>query len=236
MTTASENMRLWNAVSKTNPLNTKHVNQRGGFTAINAHSQIMEATSQFGPLGIGWGYDAGAPIFTPDGLVIVPVTLWHGSRENVFGPQYGGAATAFKGKPDSDAPKKAGTDALTKLLSQLGFNADVFLGMYDDNKYVAAMDEEFNRPKPKKLEGPYTSKTALWAAVREFDSELRGCSDSDTLEPFLAIESSKALLAQLGRDAPQLLDKDASTPSEFEAINDLIERKRNEFNNQQEAA
>jgi hypothetical protein len=50
-----------------------------------------------------------------------------------------------KGKlknPDTDAFKKASTDGLTKLLSHLGFNADVFLGMFDDNKYIAGLKKE----------------------------------------------------------------------------------------------
>lgn len=145
----TDNMRIWNAVEKTNPANTKHVSQRGGFTAINANSQIMEATRQFGPIGIGWGYINGAPIFQ-DGLVIIPVTLWHGDRANTFGPVYGSEEIAPKGRVDSDAPKKAATDGLTKLLSHLGFNADVFLGRYDDQKYVEQVREEFaEKPKPK---------------------------------------------------------------------------------------
>lgn len=139
----TDTMKLWNAVSKTNPANTKHVNQRGGFTAINANSQIMEATRQFGPIGIGWGYVSGDPIFH-DALVIVPVTFWHGDRSNTFGPVYGCEEWKDKnGRVDSDAPKKAGTDGLTKLLSQLGFNADVFLGLYDDQKYVDSVRAEF---------------------------------------------------------------------------------------------
>lgn len=139
----TENLRIWDAVSKTNPANTKEVKQRGGFTSICAQSQIMEATRQFGPVGIGWGYDADAPIFH-DNLVFVRVTLWHGSRANVFGPVTGGAEwKTNKGHLDSDAPKKATTDALTKLLSQLGFNADVFLGLYDDSKYVEQVTKEF---------------------------------------------------------------------------------------------
>lgn len=136
-------MRIWDAVSKTNPANTKKVSQRGGFTSICAQSQIMEATRQFGPIGEGWGYAASAPIFH-DNLCFVQVTLWHGTRENTFGPVTGGAEwKSDKGRVDSDAPKKATTDALTKLLSQLGFNADVFLGLYDDSKYVAEMEREF---------------------------------------------------------------------------------------------
>lgn len=139
----SDNLKIWDAVSKTNPANTKKVNQRGGFTSICAQSQVMEATRQFGPIGAGWGYDAGEPIFH-DTLVFVRVTLWHGDRSNVFGPVTGGAEwKSNKGHLDSDAPKKATTDALTKLLSQLGFNADVFLGLYDDSKYVEAVKQEF---------------------------------------------------------------------------------------------
>lgn len=140
------NMRIWEGVSKTNPANTKTVNQRGGFTAINAHSQVMEATRQFGPIGIGWGYIAGDPIFH-DTLLFVQVTLWHGDRGNTFGPMLGCEEWKdAKGRVDSDAGKKATTDAVTKLLSHLGFNADVFLGMYDDNKYVERLKKEFAEP------------------------------------------------------------------------------------------
>lgn len=139
----TDNLSIWNAVSKTNPKYTKHVNQRGGFTAVNANAQIMAATEQFGPIGSGWGYDALPPIFS-DGLIIVPVTLWHGERGNTFGPEYGCAElVSDKGRKDSDAPKKATTDAITKLLSRLGFNADVFLGRYDDQKYVDQVTQEF---------------------------------------------------------------------------------------------
>jgi len=144
-----DNMRIWSAVEKTDPDHTKKVNQRGGFTAISASYQVLTATKQFGPIGIGWGYDAGAPIFQGD-FVIIPVTLWHGDRSNTFGPVYG-TCEMFGKRPDSDAPKKAGTDALTKLLAQLGFNADVFLGKFDDNKYVAELEREKaaeNKPAP----------------------------------------------------------------------------------------
>jgi hypothetical protein len=137
------NMRIWDVVQKTNPAHTKQVNQRGGFTAISANYQIMRATEVFGPIGIGWGYDCAPPIFQ-DTLMIVPVTFWHGDRGNTFGPIFGCEEWKDKnGRVDSDAPKKAMTDGITKALSQLGFNADVFLGMYDDNKYVERLKREF---------------------------------------------------------------------------------------------
>lgn len=160
----TDNLTLWNAVSKTNPDNTKQVNQRGGFTSICAQSQIMEATRQFGPVGVGWGYDASEPIFH-DNLVFVQVTLWHGGRANVFGPVTGGCEwKSDKGRLDSDAVKKATTDAITKLLSQLGFNADVFLGLYDDNKYVEKVRKEF--AEADLPTGPINDKTRDWLSAR----------------------------------------------------------------------
>lgn len=141
----TENLRIWSQVEKTDPNHTKKVNLGHGFTAISAAYQIKRATETFGPIGEGWGYEAGEPIFH-DLMVFVPVTLWHGDRAQKFGPMFGGAEwKSQKGRIDSDALKKATTDALTKLLSQLGFNADVFLGLFDDNKYVAELKAEFSQ-------------------------------------------------------------------------------------------
>jgi hypothetical protein len=62
-------------------------------------------------------------------------------------PSYG--QTTFVGQnkhgpfTDEEAPKKSLTDAITKALSMLGFSADVFLGLYDDNKYVNDRRAEF---------------------------------------------------------------------------------------------
>ena len=140
MTELNSNMDIWDRVSKTDPAHTKKVNQRGGFTAIDAHYQIESATREFGPIGIGWGWDAGEPFFH-EGAIIVPVTIWHTDRANTFGPIFGCADMSSK-RLDADAPKKATTDAITKGLSLIGFNADVFLGKFDDNKYVAQRAKE----------------------------------------------------------------------------------------------
>lgn len=159
----TEKLDLWDAVSKTNPHFTKTVNQRGGFTAIDAHYQIMMATAQFGPIGVGWGYDTGAPIFE-NGFIIIPVTLWHSDRSNTFGPIYG-CCEMFGKRPDSDAPKKATTDGVTKALSQLGFNADVFLKKFDDNKYV-----EERRHEVAKENAPQATDEEVGAAIRSIEA------------------------------------------------------------------
>lgn len=140
----TDNLKLWKSVEKTDPNHTKKVNQRGGFTAIDAHYQVQQATEAFGAVGIGWGYDCEYQF--PDKTVVCLLSFWHGDRANRFGP-IAGCAKFNDGRLDPDAPKKAMTDALTKALSHLGFNADVFLGKFDDNKYVQQVTKEF-APKP----------------------------------------------------------------------------------------
>ena len=141
------NMDIWNAVQEADPSHTKKVNQRGGFTAIDAMYQLMRATEVFGSIGEGWGYDAAYDTIIGNSMVLVTceVTIWHsGSRDKKFGPVMGmNAVINQKGHFDDDAPKKAMTDAITKGLSQMGFSADVFMGRYDDNKYLAALNQKF---------------------------------------------------------------------------------------------
>lgn len=80
-----------------------------------------------------------------------------------------------------------------------------------------------------KLAGPHTSKTALWAAFKAFDRELRGCGDSDEFECLLETDDAKALLDQCERDAPQLLSGGEEMPAEFLPLNDLITQRRKDF-------
>lgn len=228
------NTAIWDAVAKTDPKHTKKVNQRGGFTAISAHYQVMRATEQFGPVGQGWGYENGAPIFH-DSLVIVPVTLWHGSRQNTFGPVYGGAEWKSGNRLDSDAVKKAATDGLTKALSHLGFNADVFLGLFDDNKYVSEMAREFagqvaNDQPPAKRQPAHS---ALKTAYRQFVHEANGCGDGDELSAFLATADAVKLVAEIREKLPHIWDgnnwpEGSERPDEWEPLADFITRRQRE--------
>lgn len=140
------NMEIWNKVEKTNPDDTKKVNQRGGFTAIDAYSQIKKATEVFGPVGVGWGWTLCAPIFPPNDTVMIEVQVWHGKKENYI-PVFGQKKLNTKNGPDEDAMKKAVTDGVTKALSYLGFNADVFMGKFDDNKYLEERKSEVQQEK-----------------------------------------------------------------------------------------
>lgn len=134
------NMKIWDQVSTSDPAFLRRVDFGRGFTAIDAHSQVQKATEVFGAVGEGWGYHVDTSVHTlspNDTLIIANVSVWHGSPSNVYGPVSGCKALMRNGKVDEDAPKKAMTDGLTKALSHLGFNADVFLGKFDGNKYTS---------------------------------------------------------------------------------------------------
>ncbi len=146
----SDNLKLWDSVCKTDPSHTKKLTLGRTITAIDPYRQIEAATKAFGPVGQGWGWSVGRVEHLPTNEVCILISMWHGDSGKVF-EQWGQASLFIdkkEMKKDTDCMKKATTDGITKCLSMLGFNADIFLGKYDDNKYVQAMQQEFAE-KPK---------------------------------------------------------------------------------------
>ena len=147
------NMQLWNEVSKTNPAHTKNVKFGRAITAIDPYRQVEAATKAFGPAGQGWGWDVKKVEYTTTNQVAILVSMWVeqlGDKTDKRIEQWGQSALYIdkaEAKKDEDCFKKATTDGLTKCLSYMGFNADIFLGKFDDNKYVNQMKEEFSAPK-----------------------------------------------------------------------------------------
>lgn len=99
---------------------------------------------------------------------------------------------------------------------------------------VAAVNQPHASPpdpkKPReKLEGPYTSKTALWAAFKALDREIRGCGDEDQLDCLLATDDARALVAQCQRDAPQLISGGDGLPEEYVPLTELVHKMKQDF-------
>ena len=146
----SVNLKLWSAVEKTDLQFTKTVNQRGGYTAISPQYQLMEATKQFGPYGFGFGLcqsDFDMSIFEATGIVIhkaVFFYMFEGKRcEFPLSNAIEAAKTTKNGRyVDTDFAKKVETNTVSKALSKLGFNADVFMGMMEDQSYLAELQNE----------------------------------------------------------------------------------------------
>lgn len=155
-------MKLWDAVEKTDPAATKSATVSGQkITSIGGQHMIKRATEMFGPVGIGWGwtvveerFDRGGQIRKDSGEVIgeevghvVRIRLWFeadGKRGEV--EQYGCTPFTYKSRwgvtTDTEAPKKSLTDAIKKALAMLGFSADIYLGLFDDQDYVAERKAE----------------------------------------------------------------------------------------------
>ena len=121
----NENLKLWNAVFETDLTYTKKVNQRGGFTSIDAQYQIMTATEQFGPYGQSWGFKSIDLDYTliDKGLVMFKgVFFFPGGEFPIINCKSIGDK-----RVDEEFAKKLETNTLSKALSKLGFNADVFI-------------------------------------------------------------------------------------------------------------
>lgn len=134
-------MDIWNKLTTSDPKYLKKISFGSrSFTAIDPQYQVMKMTEQFGPVGEGWGWHSTTEVVSVsngDSAVLAHVTVWHGSPSNSFGAFTGCRKffDATKNRMAEDAPKMAITDGLTKALSHIGCDADVFLGKMDGNKY-----------------------------------------------------------------------------------------------------
>lgn len=147
---SKENLNLWDSVSKTDPLYTKQA-KKGAykFTSIAPIYQFKMATEAFGVQGIGWGVVVGSEVFKETEYGTTTILSYdavmyfkldgergeipiHATEKICYQTQ---GASGYM-KIDDESRKKVVTNAKTKGLSELGFNADVFMGMFDDPNYV----------------------------------------------------------------------------------------------------
>ena len=144
------NLKLWGMVGKTDPANTKQAKKgQYSFTAIAPMSQFKEATKAFGIQGIKWGIKIGSEVFHEKAigetiLLNYDAILYfefegekgelsiHATEKLCYKTQ--GSSGYLK--IDDEARKKVVTNAKTKGLSELGFNADIFMGEFDNHEYV----------------------------------------------------------------------------------------------------
>jgi len=165
---SNDNLKLWKNVETTEVKYTKQAKKgMHKFTSITPMSQFKQATEQFGIQGIGWGVEIGSEVFTEqtvgttnllnydailffkfDGdLGRIPI---HATEKLSYQTQ---GANGYL-KIDDEVRKKVVTNAKTKGLSELGFNADIFMGQFDDPNYVdyIRFEQEINRADDKEQE------------------------------------------------------------------------------------
>lgn len=187
MITNKNNLNLWDKVAETNPNFTSPVSYgKRTFTSVNAQYQLKQATTQWGPYGHKWGIE------NLD-LKIIDVT---GAQQMAIGravffyPVDNEKASFIIGSSimvqqllnsgkmavDDEFLKKLETDITTKALSKLGFSADVFLGSYDDNRYINDLKTKFaeqqqpTQPIAKKLSPQNVEALINKALAHDFEA------------------------------------------------------------------
>lgn len=170
--TPQDNLKIWKSWETTNPDNTKKVTEGGyQYTAINAYSQFRKATELFGPVGTGWGWTikshellyADRPANT---MILLALDVWitEGGKRHAIEMMNSIKLFNRSGdRIDDDAYKKLLTDTITKGLSYFGCSADVFLGLYDDNRYVQRAREAAAREAAGTATPPATAQNGSGA-------------------------------------------------------------------------
>ena len=145
-----ENLELWHKVEKTNPKYTKQANVGGNkITSIAPQYQIMNVTEQFGSYGKTWGFkniELDYTLVPEFNLIVFKAIFFYPDGEFPTINSIKMFMDNAKLKIDDNFAKKLETDTLTKAISKLGFNADIFMGKFDDTRYLAEVTKEFAEP------------------------------------------------------------------------------------------
>ncbi len=146
---SSGNLKIWEQVCKTNPQYTKAVNQRGGFTTIDVYFQIHQATELWGAYGSSWGLrNLKRTLLLEAEMAFLDATFYYPDGEFEIGNNIDMKTRSARNgdKWDDEFVKKLETNTISKALSRLGFGADVFMGLFDDQRYVNELRQEFGLP------------------------------------------------------------------------------------------
>lgn len=206
------NLETWDKFADIDPAFTKPITGKAyKGTSPNPQYVIRCLTELFGPVGVGFGWEVVAEDFIPIGEEVLHwcrIRFWHGKREN-FWDSYGQTKALMKTRnglmSDEDAPKKSLTDAIIKAASQLGIAANIFLGRWDDQKYVAQVSEQYrekesgNAPSEgaelrDKMMGALKDRGAALAEHPKFKTDLetlRGMNAEAAAEVEIRIEQMR---------------------------------------------
>ncbi len=161
------NLSIWMQVDRTDSRFTKPVSFGRKFTSIDPTYQLKTATALWGPYGDRWKMDNLSWRIIEPSFNEVQLEAYRDQMSNAASTKDqdkilrkmnptlvlqaeliypGGRFPVMVDMPfeqNDDCFKKLLTEARSKALSSLGFNADVFLGQFDDNRYVAQSREHF---------------------------------------------------------------------------------------------
>ena len=221
-------MRIWDSLCKTNPDYTRSVPSSYGkkITSIDPMYQIQMMTETFGPVGQGWKYTVEYKHIPNEGFfgfIYAEVCIHYCIHGDWF--SYGPVCSVQNlckknGTLDDEAPKKAMTDAMTKAFSHLGMSADVFLGKFDDSKYVQEVKKEFSKPQVKafpKTNGKKNIKLDMELDMGLIKDDIKKINDIYALRKWRKANSD-------------LFDSNNKSLREYKQITDLYETHETKLN------
>jgi len=235
MTLKSDNLRLWNSVCKTDPEFTKDASVSGQKrTAVDAQYKKQMITKEFGPYGKGWGVIAESEKYdrihygNETCILTYTATAFYVIGDDRFTfPIAAGIKEAFitsggKGylKIDDEAIKKVRTDALTKGFTDLGFCADIHMGLFDDHNYVIGVAASKQIEKEDVMEAAI--KEAQEAVTEYCKKEIESINTITNPEQF-----AKAMLKLADKVTTRCTAAGMNPSAYIKRINQLIEGKKN---------
>lgn len=203
-----DNMVIWDRFADVDPKFTKAIiGKPYKGTSPNPQYVIRCLTEIFGPAGKGFGWRVMREEFQPLGDEVLHwcrIEFWWSDEGKIssfesYGQTMAIAQTKSGLRSDEDAPKKSLTDAIIKAASQIGIAANIFLGRWDDQKYVSAVDADYRAaekaaaPDPK-AEHEVAVASALKAISRETDMESLGAYWADLYRSRRAIADDKRVI------------------------------------------
>lgn len=213
-----DNKSLWNKAFTTDPRAVKPITgkQYSG-NSPKPYWIVERLTDEFGPCGIGWGFQIVSERFERfsdvDSLHVAVVRFWYvtdgkrGELEQIGQTKASYMSSKDKFVLDEDAPKKSVTDALVKCASYLGFAGDIFSGRWDDSKYAQEAAAEWDKRKAGAAREKWladwmamlseaTSSKDLKARVARAIEDAKKYEDADAEVQFLAYEATKIAQAK----------------------------------------
>lgn len=201
--------------------------------------------------GIDAVYNALAPLLAKHGLCVLPRIIERDCQERTSRkgePMFYITVTAefdFVAAEDGsihtirtygeamDRSDKATNKAMSAAYKYAAFMAFAIPTEGDNDADASTPEVEArpaDAPPPRtKLDGPYTSATALRTAIKGFVHEMHGCGDADELSAFLHSKDSLAMIEQVKRDMPQWWHGGPDMPAEFVPLHRQIEIKEYEM-------
>ncbi len=172
--TITSNGQHWDYLKVTDKqYTTDNRGQKFAATSISITYRMQQMTKAFGVCGHGWGWEV-VDKWVDDDLksVFAEVRVWTrltpDGEKGWTGSQIGGTKAGIRNTDETY--KMSITDALGKAFVALGLCADVYLGDFDDCKYVAEAESTHQKRRTAEREHLFSKQNSLDGLIEQINS------------------------------------------------------------------